>query len=53
MAELFKIILTIILFASVFQWKELQALALFLGFISAQLGYLLASWIYDEKPFFP
>lgn len=53
MAELLKIILSIILFMCVFQWKELQALALFLGFITAQLGYLFTRWMYNEKPFFP
>jgi ATP synthase protein I len=48
MAEIFKITLTIILFICAFQWKDMQAVALFFGFIIAQLGYV---WTY-EKGFF-
>lgn len=39
--EVIKILTTIVLFVVVFQWRGLAPLPLFLGFITAQLGYLL------------
>lgn len=40
--EAIKIVTTVVLFILVFQWQELEPLFLFLGFITAQLGCLLA-----------
>lgn len=40
--EVIKILTTVVLFILVFQWQELEPLVLFLGFITAQLGCLLA-----------
>ncbi len=44
MGEIIKILTTIILFILVFQWKELESLFLFIGFISAQLLYLFRAF---------
>ena len=37
--ETVKIFTTVLFFIAVFQWPEVKALPLFLGFILAQLGY--------------